>query len=188
MSALIIAHPDDECMFFTPIMYKITHVYTLSNGDFDGFGKIREKEFLNSCKCLNVKASIGPLKDGEYWSKQDIMPLVESFMQNNEIHTIYSFDGYGVSGHINHISIYEALKSSNTPFYALESVPLYRKYIGIYDLLFAAFSSNLIISSPKQAFTGYQAMLQHQSQLLWFRYLYLLFSRFIWIATFKKVN
>jgi len=53
----VIAHPDDEAMFFVPsIMYlkKTNNLYLLclSNGNFDGLGKIREKELHASAKHL----------------------------------------------------------------------------------------------------------------------------------------
>lgn len=45
----VTAHPDDECMFFTPTieaMKKESDLYilVLSNGGYDGLGKIRQKE------------------------------------------------------------------------------------------------------------------------------------------------
>ena len=46
----VTAHPDDECMFFTPTIYAMNkaksnlYLLVLSNGGYDGLGKIREKE------------------------------------------------------------------------------------------------------------------------------------------------
>jgi N-acetylglucosaminylphosphatidylinositol deacetylase len=45
----VLAHPDDECMFFTPTvhgMQETSNIYllVLSNGGWDGLGKLREKE------------------------------------------------------------------------------------------------------------------------------------------------
>ena len=45
----VMAHPDDECMFFTPTIYALKeksnlYLLVLSNGGYDGLGKIREKE------------------------------------------------------------------------------------------------------------------------------------------------
>ena len=45
----VIAHPDDEAMFFVPSITQLRttndlYLLCLSNGNFDGLGKIREKE------------------------------------------------------------------------------------------------------------------------------------------------
>jgi hypothetical protein len=60
---ILIAHPDDECMFFSPTILALTQdlqkqvfVLSLSNGNFDGLGKIREKELIKSCERLGVPA------------------------------------------------------------------------------------------------------------------------------------
>ena len=189
---LLIAHPDDECMFFTPTLSYITHVYCLSNGNNDGFGLVREKEFQMSCKTINAIGEIGTLKDGEQWNSNQILELVDIYVKSNNISNIYTFDNYGVSGHHNHISIYSALKSGKRKFYSLQSVSIFRKYIGFFDifptLLFRALfvtNNTLYLSNPMQAVTGYYSMLQHKSQLVWFRYLYLIFSRFMWINEFE---
>ena len=54
---LVIAHPDDEAMFFVPAIKALRETNTLyclclSNGNFAGLGKIREKELEKSCKYL----------------------------------------------------------------------------------------------------------------------------------------
>jgi hypothetical protein len=58
---LVIAHPDDEAMFFTPTILAlleqkdvIIHVLCLSTGNADGIGKQRTKELGKSCKVLGI--------------------------------------------------------------------------------------------------------------------------------------
>lgn len=54
---LVIAHPDDEVMFFSPLLEWFSkndgelHVLCLSTGNFDGLGKIRQQELV---KCLDL--------------------------------------------------------------------------------------------------------------------------------------
>jgi N-acetylglucosaminylphosphatidylinositol deacetylase len=53
----VIAHPDDEAMFFVPSIlqlgaYNSIHVLCLSNGNYAGLGAIREKELVKSCEVL----------------------------------------------------------------------------------------------------------------------------------------
>eukprot|EP00835_Amoeboradix_gromovi_P001820 NODE_91_length_21779_cov_0.171356.p10 type:complete len:197 gc:universal NODE_91_length_21779_cov_0.171356:3049-2459(-) len=193
MNLLLTAHPDDECMFFAPTMHLITHIYCLSNGNDSGIGKVREKEFLSSCDEYQVNGTIGPLVDGEDWDNEEIVALVKAFGTSNIISNIFTFDSYGVSGHKNHISIYEAMISSGITFYSLTSVPLYRKYIGILDLalvfMFSNYSSRKVYCAfPSQTIKGYISMSKHQSQLVWFRYLYLVFSRYMFINEFTLHN
>jgi N-acetylglucosaminylphosphatidylinositol deacetylase len=49
----VIAHPDDEAMFFVPSIIQLRekndlYILCLSNGNFDGLGKTREKEMHSS--------------------------------------------------------------------------------------------------------------------------------------------
>ena len=53
----VIAHPDDEAMFFVPSIIALgkhnnLHMLCLSNGNADGLGRVREKELEASCKYL----------------------------------------------------------------------------------------------------------------------------------------
>lgn len=53
----VIAHPDDEAMFFVPSIRKLREhnklwLMCLSNGNAAGLGKIREKELEKSCEYL----------------------------------------------------------------------------------------------------------------------------------------
>ena len=49
---LVIAHPDDECMFFYPTISraKRLHIICLSNGGYDGLGEQREKELQRAAR------------------------------------------------------------------------------------------------------------------------------------------
>jgi len=94
-----------------------------------------------------------------------------------------TFDYGGVSGHCNHCCIPAAL-TSLANVYHLRTVNVVRKYIGIFDLgvAFATRERGLIFTPTLR---GHWAMLQHRSQLLWFRYLYLLASRYMVLNTLE---
>lgn len=77
----VIAHPDDEAMFFTPtinelVRYNILHLLCLSNGGYYGLGKVRERELklsmkrygFNDYELINSKK----LKDGHKWEPQEV--------------------------------------------------------------------------------------------------------------------
>lgn len=57
---LIIAHPDDESMFFLPTLYNLLqidnceiHILCLSNGNYDKLGKLREAELLAAARIIS---------------------------------------------------------------------------------------------------------------------------------------
>lgn len=110
---------------------------------------------------------------------------------------IVTFDGHGVSGHSNHISCFSAVKriSSDTDVecYALQSFSRAFKYSGwltfVFDRLLLNPKCDIIyILSPLDVMNHvFGAMQQHKSQLVWFRYLYLAFSRYIIINTLRRI-
>jgi N-acetylglucosaminylphosphatidylinositol deacetylase len=56
---LVIAHPDDEAMFFSPLLIDTNaasniSLLCLSTGDFDGLGSCRRVELLKSADCYNI--------------------------------------------------------------------------------------------------------------------------------------
>lgn len=57
---LITAHPDDECMFFTPTIVNFISkgieidLLCLSTGNFDGIGMQRKGELIKSAKVLGI--------------------------------------------------------------------------------------------------------------------------------------
>lgn len=58
----VIAHPDDEAMFFVPSIVELRkknflYLLCISNGNADGLGKKREKELAASCKYLGFQES-----------------------------------------------------------------------------------------------------------------------------------
>lgn len=57
---LIIAHPDDEVMFFSPLLNAIekqnslVHILSLSNGNDEGLGNVRSEELINCGILFNI--------------------------------------------------------------------------------------------------------------------------------------
>ncbi|OAA56921.1 N-acetylglucosaminyl-phosphatidylinositol de-N-acetylase [Cordyceps fumosorosea ARSEF 2679] len=89
---LLIAHPDDESMFFAPTLLALTRpetgnhvkVLCLSTGNNQGLGQIRKKELFKSCSMLGLKQDdvfvIDSIKfrDSQEctWDKDDISNLL----------------------------------------------------------------------------------------------------------------
>lgn len=96
---------------------------------------------------------------------------------NWEVDILITFDELGVSHHHNHIQTHFGVKQSpvTIPKYYLRTWPIYSKY----SLWFSNPSAgdiNVALYQPKQVWTLMQC---HSSQFVWFRRLYLLFSRYV---------
>eukprot|EP00501_MAST-03F_sp_TOSAG23-6_P000016 GSMAST32.ASY1.ANO1.16.1 assembled CDS len=116
---LLIAHPDDESMFFSPTLLNLSyqnvnvHVLCLSRGNYDGLGSIRERELVQACALFNIpKSRVSilehpQLQDGPHsiWPPEVVSKQIENFFFSNIFPKyIITFDNFGVSGHSNHIS------------------------------------------------------------------------------------
>ncbi|KAF2078024.1 hypothetical protein CYY_000662 [Polysphondylium violaceum] len=137
--AFVIAHPDDECMFFTPTIlhykrmeYNII-VLCISSGNQAGLGRFRSIELVKSCNELgipgkNVIVIDWPtLQDGmdQHWTAADVASLLEEMTTRYAVDEIVTFDEWGVSGHPNHcdthrgviqfLQNYQQARSKNLP-------------------------------------------------------------------------
>ncbi|KAF2646418.1 phosphatidylinositol glycan class L [Massarina eburnea CBS 473.64] len=82
---LLIAHPDDEAMFFAPTLLSLTRpelgnhvkILCLSSGDADGLGEIRKKELVKSGLQLGVRSEddILVIEDTQYRNFPDSMTV-----------------------------------------------------------------------------------------------------------------
>ncbi|KAF9932050.1 hypothetical protein BGZ75_005139 [Mortierella antarctica] len=158
---LVIAHPDDEVMFFGPTLAELTRpehgntvrVLCMSSGNHDGLGEVRKRELVASCKSFGIRESHvtilerDELKDGpnELWDPSLVGDQMNLYAKKHNIETIITFDEKGVSAHTNHIACYVGLTyfihtfKERTPVktcYVLKSISLLRKYISVMDLPF----------------------------------------------------
>lgn len=159
---LVIAHPDDEVMFFSPTLIQLLdhvenfNVICFSNGDADGLGDLRATELKKSVNLLtvnrenlqNVDVKVLDHPDGpkEVWSGlvKDLKQHLKLDNDKNDI--ILTFDQHGVSNHKNHIVCNDAVvefKRTEAPqkvlYLELESLSLMNivvKYIGFVPKLF----------------------------------------------------
>lgn len=128
---LVIAHPDDESMFFSPTITFLNsrghnlHLLCMSTGNADGMGNIRKEELYQASAILKVPLQQVKILDhpdfqdgfGKVWNHALLAKIIEEEVISHAIDTIITFDDYGVSGHCNHIDVHRGLWSVQT-YYA----------------------------------------------------------------------
>lgn len=187
---LVTAHPDDEVMFFAPFAIRngksITLVCLSEGGNVPG----RCDELRGAAGVLGIRHVIcGPYyRDGfeEQWPdvNSKVYEIVAK-LENKEWDLIVTFDAHGVSAHPNHHACSDIKGAMK-----LQSVPLWWKYLGPFSLIMDYYlggdTTDVYVSDLSEYVLIILAMLRHRSQLVWFRYLYLAFSRYLWINTFSQ--
>ncbi|XP_077361262.1 N-acetylglucosaminyl-phosphatidylinositol de-N-acetylase [Festucalex cinctus] len=208
---VITAHPDDECMFFGPTILRLVecnvnvHLLCLSEGNYYNQGAQRKQELFNSCAKLGIPSSKITILDHKKlpddpkaeWRISLVTSIIAKHIRAHTFNMVLTFDGGGVSGHSNHIAIYKAVRHlaytdqlpNDCRLFSLVTVSLLRKYISVLELPLSWLlpsSLRCIIGSK-----GYRqckaAMLCHRSQLVWFRHLYITFSRYMFVNTFQMI-
>jgi len=205
---LVISHPDDESMFFGPTIQALrragarTHILCLSNGDADGLGAVREKELESARKFLGVDSSEvvndSKLKDGfkEAWPEETIAARVEASVRRLDANVVLTFDAKGVSGHPNHVAAYRGVRrwaaaarkiSASPEAWALVTVNPLRKFLTFGDV-FASFAlESHVLVAATSAMEVRRAMSLHRSQWVWYRKLFVLFSRYAYVNSLRRL-
>jgi len=163
------------------------------------------QELLQASKVLGVSnvgiygitseylTNIPAFQDGpnESWDASLIAKVVEHYSKLWQADYIVTFDQVGVSGHPNHkdthkgvlhhASQYSTKSLNRITYLQLRSTPQPVKYMSWIGVLLEQQRTN----NQRRLFFNFdemkvwQAMYAHKSQLLWFRYLYLLLSTHI---------
>lgn len=207
---LITAHPDDECMFFAPTILSLLreghHLYLvcLSKGDFNHIGETRKTELQASCNKLGILPNHLTIvdddrfKDGPdtVWDIDGIGERILAVVKRVTANSIITFDNGGVSGHANHIAIYRAVEKlckggelGEIAVFTLKSTNIVRKYISFLDIpVSSIFCMTSFVSLPSEVIKSWRAMAAHGSQFVWFRKLYIIFSRYMFVNTLKEIR
>jgi len=229
---LVIAHPDDESMFFLPMIYNIMHdanykcnksslhILCLSNGNYDKLGAIRERELHAAVALIShqIKVTIvrnSKLLDGpkESWSCHLIGTILVGYIQKEKIDkqpvtTLVTFDKGGVSGHANHVDTHEGvldfyLKNHldlDLELWTLVSIEnIVKKYVPILPVLRLVFmwifsfgqrrhikmeGMNQCSFMMMDPMLVWRAMNAHYTQFVWYRRLFVVFSRYSYVNDF----
>mgnify|MGYP001969474845 CR=1 FL=1 len=191
-----------------------THVLCLSNGDADGAGAVRAKELEKVARYLNIRSLTllddPRLKDGfgETWDEAVVASHVDDAVKRVDgVDAVLTFDARGVSRHPNHVATHAGVvawmktirdvgggaratrgrKPKAPAAWALVSVNVLRKFALAADA-FASFFLEphvLVVSSNPLAIV--RAMSMHKSQWVWYRKLFVVFSRYTYTNTLKRM-
>ncbi|KAI9597539.1 hypothetical protein BDF19DRAFT_463926 [Syncephalis fuscata] len=222
----VTAHPDDECMFFSPTILALNrqpdveiHLLCVTKGDHEGLGDQRMRELEKSCAVLGIDiAHVVVLDHPDFqdspnarWNTALLGRIIEEHITRHQISRLITFDWRGISGHLNHVALERSvrhmlvtshrLSSVNMPTYTLVTIPLLRKYAAMLDIMFSVpiryvIGASLEREDDKLLFVasiddyrrGVQAMREHSSQFVWFRQLYVIFSRYMYINVLHRVD
>lgn len=171
-------------------------------------GKDRDNILIRKPSELNKKARLvivdnEKLQDGmgtkqKQWNNELISEFVRQFVHVNQIDTLLTFDAHGISGHPNHISVHEGVLLSyrkhlkdRVILYQLVTSSLLRKYAGLIDfplsLALDKTREDTVILFTPDITSAYRCMKAHATQFIWFRKLFILFSRYAYVNTWVRV-
>ncbi|OQV15874.1 putative N-acetylglucosaminyl-phosphatidylinositol de-N-acetylase [Hypsibius exemplaris] len=209
---VITAHPDDECMFFGPFILSAVQkwgatvaVLCCSTGNNEGKGVIRSKELLNACGELGVSADNVQCLDNSQlpdhslkrWKFETLREVIQEKVSAFRPTVIATFDAHGVSGHRNHCDLADAVTAMQTNGHLprgvrvllLKSVSILRKYFKYADAALTIhldFDLIALVNRENESVIS-RAMRAHRSQMVWFRWLYITFSRYMLVNTFDEI-
>ncbi len=199
---LIIAHPDDEAMFFLPTLLALrsrsrkTHLLCLSSSS-----SARLRELGQSCAALGIASwRSGVLPDGPQhcWATEEVARMVaEAVARIPRVRAVLTFDEGGVSGHPNHAAcaagcrLWAERRDKEGPrLLMLHTVGIVRKYLGMLEAGATAMlsSSNVFFFSFDPLATWNRMSHSYPSQFVWYRKLFVLFSRYTFINTYTVIE
>ncbi|GAA5846136.1 hypothetical protein JCM9279_005832 [Rhodotorula babjevae] len=187
----------------------------LSIGNHDGLGDTRRQELSASCAALGIARDrctaldLPALPDDPkvWWQTEEVEEVVRRHVKAWDVDAIISFDDYGVSGHANHRALSSALSSVSAAdptfpqLYAVESTSVLAKYTSLVLLpltllsrLLPSTSSSaspppgLFINSLAQYRATRRSFAAHESQAVWFRTLFVSWSRYLWWVELRRVG
>lgn len=232
LSILVTAHPDDECMFFLPSIRSVQKssklwLLCLTTGNCDGLGEVRKYELLAVTERLQLDKLLVVDDDNlpdhmtrgwniEYASmaiSRKLQDLATEMAKFDNIQFI-TFDSHGISGHLNHIDTYQAVKSfcdaRNYPLWCLTTQRnLVVKYCpcsswfmlgSLWTQYVLAFFK--LVDPPPTSRTSrcgstithyllnpslnWECMALHQSQFVWYRRLFVICSCYTYFNRLKR--
>ncbi|CUS21418.1 LAQU0S03e02146g1_1 [Lachancea quebecensis] len=207
---LVIAHPDDEVMFFAPTLLQLDQyfnagipvaVFSLTDGGADGLGSLREEELRDSVHLLfrrrEAEVTVLDFEDGMAvnWDLEATVKVLSKHI-NDDQPLFLTFDDHGVSNHINHISCHETVRNLQAAYpksrvFSLTSKrSIFQKYTAFVPSLISVFKGStkpMFMNTFKQYLLAFSVMMNaHTTQMVWFRYGWWFFSYYVFANEIKE--
>lgn len=193
-------------MFFVPAIIGLQRsghdlfVLCLSTGNAEGLGPVRQQELTRACGILGVPVDHvecldhSELQDGRQtcWPAETVQEFIAQAAFKLHPDLVLTFDAGGVSGHPNHRACHQGARRwltqhPKSKLMCLDTVGLLRKFVGPLDTV-SAICQHFLNSSQStfcswQPWLVWQAMAAHHSQFVWYRRLFIVFSRYTFVNT-----
>jgi hypothetical protein len=137
---LVVAHPDDETLFFAGLLQSKTDwcVVCVTDGNADGLGDQRQAEFRSACKLLKVKdARILNFSDA-FERRLDVDGLQQALKNIGTYKEVFTHSVIGEYGHPHHQDVCFAVHKAFLP-----STP-------VFSIAYNTFPTKKIALNPKQ--------------------------------------
>lgn len=183
---LVIAHPDDDAMFFGPAITRldVAHILCLSNGGADGLGTVRAAEMRRAAERYGATVTVVDdprLLDGAHWDVAVVAQRVGEALGRHD--AVLTFDARGVSGHANHVATSAGVRlalSSNKQVALLELETVRGAFLGPFALVALLWRRGPAFVTVRP-WDVWAAMAVHASQFVWFRKAFILLSSYTYV-------
>ena len=170
---LCVAHPDDETIFFGgPLQHRRARPWTvvcMTNGDADGNGRRRRRQFEKACALQGVK-------DAQWWNYPDVfekrLPVEEisaRLLALPKPHSVFTHGIIGEYGHPHHqdvsYAVHQAFETharlyasayNASPDFGIQLSPQeFRRKTEILTEIYGSETSRFLNLLPATAFEGY---------------------------------
>jgi N-acetylglucosaminylphosphatidylinositol deacetylase len=193
-----------------------THLVCLSDGGAGGDGETRKKELLRVKELFELEGmcivEAEDLMDGmaNAWPAKTVMTVLDEYTGGapTTFDYVVTFDSGGVSGHLNHVCTYEGTKQwieerkmsvsaagdrGGCPqVWVLETTNAVRKLSGALDFansyLESLIDSRRVFVPSASPIEVLKAVRLHASQFVWYRKLFVVFSRYTYMNTLRRID
>lgn len=184
----ILAHPDDESMFFGPFITRVLangggiSIVVCTDGGKGGLPETRKKEMTRLCIDHNISVFFLAYPDGELENTKEIQEKISRIYDLTKSTKIVTFDSEGVSRHSDHKACYMIGKSVaetlGASIYMLKTLTMLQKY---YYPITRIDEPNIgvMVVTFTESLKNRSRMFYHCSQINWYRFLYIVFSYYM---------
>ncbi len=121
---LVVAHPDDETLFFGGLIQSLKdwHVVSVTNGNADDLGPLRQSQFFSACRKLKVKKAQFLNFPDKFENRLDVNALKGVLTSLGNFKKVFTHSIVGEYGHPHHQDVSYAVHKAFDKISAVFSV------------------------------------------------------------------